>query len=213
MKKSFILLVVIIVIASCQGNKITYAKIETPFGDMKVELYNETPIHKDNFIKLAKEGYFDSLLFHRVIPNFMIQGGDPDSRNAEPGSPLGMGGPGYTIDAEIGQPHFKGALAGARRPDSVNPQKESSGSQFYIIHGNTVDDAFLNNMENQKGIQYNDAQREIYKTKGGYPPLDMEYTVFGMVVEGLDVVDKIATVQTNPSDRPMQDIWMKVSIL
>ena len=213
MKKLFILSLIMMVFTACQQNKVTYVKIETPYGDMKVELYNETPLHKNNFVKLTKQGFYDSLLFHRIIPNFMIQGGDPASRNAQPGALLGMGGPDYVIDAEIGQPHFKGALAAARKPDGINPQKKSNGSQFYIIHGSTnLDDTYLNNIERQKGIKYNPTQREIYKSKGGYPGLDMEYTVFGMVVEGLEVIDKIASVQTNPSDRPFEDVWMKISI-
>lgn len=206
--------IVVLVLISCNTQeKITYALIETEFGNMKVELYNEAPLHRDNFIKLANEGFYDDLLFHRVIKGFMIQGGDPDSRDAQPGAPLGMGGPGFTIPAEIGQPHFKGTLAGARKPDGVNPKKESNGSQFYIVHGNQITDDFLDIMQNQKKIIYNEQQRAIYKTDGGYPPLDMEYTVFGRVVEGLEVIDKIAAIQTNPSDRPMTDIKMKVKIL
>ena len=213
MKKVYYLLFLAILGACSKGEKVTYAMIETSLGNMKVELYNETPKHRDNFIKMANEEYYDSLLFHRIIPNFMIQGGDPDSRNAAPGQMLGMGGPNHNVDAEFGQPHFKGALSAARQPDGVNPQKKSSGSQFFIVHGNTVDDNFLSSIERQKGIQYNSSQREIYKTKGGYPSLDMEYSVFGMVVEGLDVIDKIAAVQTDPNNRPFQDIYMKVKIL
>lgn len=206
--------IAVLILISCNTQeKITYALIETEFGNMKVELYNEAPLHRDNFIKLANEGFYDDLLFHRVIKGFMIQGGDPDSRDAQPGAPLGMGGPGFTIPAEIGQPHFKGTLAGARKPDGVNPKKESNGSQFYIVHGNQITDDFLDIMQNQKRITYNEQQRAIYKTDGGYPPLDMEYTVFGRVVEGLEVIDKIAVAQTNPSDRPMTDIKMKVKIL
>ncbi len=206
-------LVVLLYFGCATEEDVTYVQIETSMGTMKAELYNETPKHRDNFIKLVEDGYYDDLLFHRVIPNFMIQGGDPDSRGASPGSQLGMGSPGYTIDAEIGQPHFKGALAGARQPDSVNPQKKSNGSQFYIVQGSVSDDNFLNNMESQKGIKYNEAQREIYKTKGGYAPLDMDYTVFGMVVEGLEVIDKIAAVRTDPSNRPFEDVKMKLTIV
>jgi peptidyl-prolyl cis-trans isomerase B (cyclophilin B) len=206
--------IAVLILISCNTQeKITYALIETEFGNMKVELYNEAPLHRDNFIKLANEGFYDDLLFHRVIKGFMIQGGDPDSRDAQPGAPLGMGGPGFTIPAEIGQPHFKGTLAGARKPDGVNPKKESNGSQFYIVHGNQITDDFLDIMQNQKKITYNEQQRAIYKTDGGYPPLDMEYTVFGRVVEGLEVIDKIAAAQTNPSDRPLEDIKMKVKII
>lgn len=212
--KKLLYLVIVIVVFSCQSkDKITHAVIETDLGTMKLELYNETPIHRDNFVKLAKEGYYDDLLFHRIINKFMIQGGDPESRGAESGQTLGMGSPGYNLKAEIGQPHFKGALAAARSPDGVNPQKESNGSQFYIVHGNNITDEFLDLMQTQKRITYNETQRTIYKTEGGYPPLDMEYTVFGRVVEGMDVIDKIAAVDTDPADRPLQDIKMKVTIV
>jgi len=181
--------------------------IETDYGDMTVELYDSTPKHRDNFIKLVKEGYYDGLLFHRVINKFMIQGGDPESRNAGPDKSLGMGGPGYKIDAEIGAPHIKGALAAAR---NTNPNKMSSGSQFYIVHGFPQSDSQLDNFEKQKGITYNETQRELYKERGGYPGLDMDYTVFGEVVKGLDVIDKIAAVQTKPGDRPVEDVKMNI---
>jgi peptidyl-prolyl cis-trans isomerase B (cyclophilin B) len=146
---------------------------------MKIKLYNETPLHRDNFIKLVNEKYYDGLLFHRVIKDFMIQCGDPNSRNAPAGQQLGMGGPGYTIPAEI-LPQFKhkkGAVAAARMGDQVNPKKESSGSQFYIVHNNN-----------------------------GTPHLDGAYTVFGEVIEGMDVIDKIATVNTGAADRPIEDV-------
>ncbi len=198
---------------SCNSNGVTYAQIETEFGNMKIELYNSTPIHKENFIKLAKEGFYDDLLFHRIIKGFMVQGGDPDSRNAKPGQRLGVGGPGYTLEAEIGAPHFKGTLAAARQGDHANPEKRSSGSQFYIIHGEKQTDQMLASAENRKRIKYNDAQRKRYKEQGGYPSLDMDYTVFGEVVSGLDVVDKIAAVQKDGSDRPLKDVKMKVTIL
>ena len=191
----------------------TYALIETDYGTMKVMLYNTTPKHRDNFIKLAKEGFYDSLLFHRVIKGFMIQGGDPESRHASPSQPLGMGGPGYTLDPEIGAPHLRGALAAARQPDAVNPQKRSSGSQFYIVQGRTFTDAELDRIESQNGIKYSPEQRKFYKEIGGAPFLDGNYTVFGEVVEGLEVVDKIANTPTGPSDRPLQDIRMKITIL
>lgn len=195
---------------SCNQDKHTYALIETTYGNMKVMLYNTTPKHRDNFIKLTKEGFYDELLFHRVINNFMIQGGDPDSKNAAPGTPLGMGGPGYQIDAEIGAPHLKGALAAAR---DMNPQKKSSGSQFYIVQGQRVDDAVLTGIEQQKGMRYNPEQRKLYAEIGGTPFLDNDYTVFGEVVEGLDVLDKIAAVPTDPGNRPLQDVKMKVKII
>ncbi len=195
--------------SACNKDSNTYAVIETDFGTMKVLLYNSTPKHRDNFIKLAEEGYFDDLLFHRVIPNFMIQGGDPDSKNAQPGQILGMGGPGYLIDPEIGAPHKRGALAAAQAP---NPDKKSSGSQFYIVHGQTWDDQVLNNIERQNNITFSPEDRQMYKEIGGSPFLDGNYTVFGEIVEGMDVVDKIAAQNTGPNDRPVQDIRMKVRL-
>ena len=206
----FILLSLFIISACNSGNGKTYAEIETEFGTMKVELYNSTPGHKENFIKLAKEGFYDGLLFHRVIDGFMVQGGDPNSKDAPTGQRLGSGGPGYTIPAEIGAPHFKGTLAAAR---TGNPEKRSSGSQFYLTQGRPLTDAQIANFEKQKGIQYTEAQKEKYRTLGGVPSLDMEYTVYGEVVEGLDVIDKIATVAKDGSDRPLQDVKMKVRIL
>ncbi len=199
-------------LVACMGDDNTYAMIETDYGNMKVLLYNETPKHKENFIKLANEGFFDDLLFHRVINGFMLQGGDPESRNAPAGKMLGGGGPGYLIDAEIGSPHFKGALAAARTGQG-NPEKKSSGSQFYVVQGSVQTDAQLDNMERFKKIKYTPAQRALYKEIGGRPDLDQEYTVFGEVVEGLDVIDKIAVVPTAPGDRPTQDVKMKVRIL
>jgi peptidyl-prolyl cis-trans isomerase B (cyclophilin B) len=187
--------------------------IETTVGNIKVKLYDSTPEHKKNFLKLAKEGYLDSTLFHRVIPGFMIQGGDPDSKHAQPGQPLGMGGPGYTIPAEIGAKHFRGALSAARQPDQVNPEKRSSGSQFYIVQNGPIPQQQLDMMIQQKGLQYTPEERDYYLKVGGYPPLDGDYTVFGQVTEGLDVVDKIANAQRDPRDRPVQDIRMTVKVL
>ncbi len=188
----------------------TYAMIETEFGNMKVKLYNDTPLHRDNFIKLAKEDFYKDLLFHRVISGFMVQGGDPDSRTASPDQSLGGGGPGYQIPAEIGHPHIKGAIAAAR---TQNPEKKSSGCQFYIVHGKPSSDREIESMERQKKIKYNDAQKELYKTLGGAIFLDNEYTVFGEVVEGLDIIDKLAAVPTKPGDRPVKDVKMNVKIL
>ncbi len=211
MKKYLLLFFVAVLLApACHSDRPTYAMIETEFGNMKVMLYNSTPKHRDNFIKLAKQGYYDDLLFHRVIRGFMIQGGDPDSRNAAPGAMLGMGGPGYEIDPEIGAPHFKGALAAAR---DQNPMKRSSGSQFYIVQGQPIDDATLTGLEAQKGIKYSPQQRQLYKEIGGAPFLDGDYTVFGEVVEGLEVIDQIAAVPTGPADRPQQDVKMKIRII
>ncbi|MDR0972065.1 MAG: peptidylprolyl isomerase [Bacteroidales bacterium] len=189
--------------------------IKTDYGDMKVVLYNETPQHRDNFIKLAKEGFFDGTLFHRVIDGFMIQGGDPDSKTAKKGQQLGQGGPSYTIPAEFNNSliHKKGALAAARMADQVNPQKASSGSQFYISQGKVYSNEELNNLENRMGVRFNDIQRKAYTTEGGVPFLDYQYTVFGQVIEGLDVIDKIAKVKKDRADRPLEDIKMSVSII
>ena len=159
--------------------KETVVLLKTTMGDMKLKLYNETPLHRDNFIKLVNEKFYDGVLFHRVIKDFMIQTGDPDSKNAPAEKRLGMGGPGYTIPAEILSQfkHKKGALAAARMGDQMNPKKESSGSQFYIVHN-----------------------------ANGTPHLDGAYTVFGEVIEGMEVIDKIATVKTAPGDRPLEDV-------
>lgn len=189
--------------------------IETSLGNMEVLLYDSTPKHRDNFIKLAEEGFYDSLLFHRVIQGFMIQGGDPESKGADANARLGAGGPGYQIDAEFSKDnlHFKGALSAARMGDQVNPQKKSSGSQFYIVQGTPVTPDMLERIEMQKGIRYSPEQRKTYQTEGGTPFLDMDYTVFGRVTKGLDVIDKIAAVRTLPGDRPVEDVWMKISVV
>lgn len=189
--------------------------ISTDLGEMKAVLYNETPLHKENFIKLAKEGYFDGCLFHRVIDGFMIQGGDPDSKTAKPGQMLGQGGPGYTIPAEFKQEliHKKGALAAARMADQVNPQKASSGSQFYIAQGKSYTENELNMLSSRMGKAFNKQQIEAYTTVGGVPFLDYEYTVFGEIVEGLEVIDKIAAVEKDRRDRPVQDIKMTIKVV
>lgn len=195
--------------------KDTYVKIETSMGNIVVKLYNETPLHRDNFIKLVKEGTYDGLLFHRVIRNFMIQGGDPNSRNAKPGQMLGDGTLGYTIPAEFvpGLFHKKGALAAARQGDQVNPRKESSSCQFYIVQGEkwTVDR--LKMIEQRMGKRFTPEQMEVYANVGGTPFLDGDYTVFGEVVEGLEVIDKIASVQCGAQDRPVNDVTMKMTII
>lgn len=190
-------------------------EIETEFGTMTAELFNATPKHRDNFIKLAEEGYYDNLLFHRVINGFMIQGGDPQSRNAPAGQQLGMGGPNYQVPAEFVDSlvHVKGALAAARTPDAVNPEKKSSGSQFYIVHGGPVTEQMLTQVETMKRFHYTPEQRKEYFESGGYPPLDRDYTVFGRVIKGLDVLDKIAAVKTAPGDRPLQDVKMKMLVI
>ena len=195
--------------------KTTMVIISTDLGEMKAVLYNETPLHKENFIKLAKEGYFDGCLFHRVIDGFMIQGGDPDSKTAKPGQMLGQGGPGYTIPAEFKQEliHKKGALAAARMADQVNPQKASSGSQFYIAQGKSYTENELNMLSSRMGKAFNKQQMEAYTTVGGVPFLDYEYTVFGEVVEGLEVIDKIVAVEKDRRDRPVQDIKMTIKVV
>jgi len=190
-------------------------QLETDFGNMILELYDNTPGHRDNFTKLVNEGFYDGLLFHRVMENFMIQGGDPNSRDVGDNVRLGSGGPGYQIDDEILEEniHVKGALAAARQPDNVNPKKKSSGSQFYIVHGNTITDASLDQTEYRNGIEYTPEQRTLYKEKGGTQFLDMNYTVFGMVIEGLDVIDKIAATKTRPGDRPVKNVTMKLTVI
>ncbi len=191
----------------------TMVLIETDLGNIKAKLYDSTPQHRDNFIKLAKEGFYDGTLFHRVMPGFMVQGGDPDSKGAQPGQRLGMGGPGYTIPAEIGAKHFRGALSAARQGDQVNPEKRSSGSQFYIVQNGPMTPQVFQQMTAANGIQYTQEEKDYYLNYGGYPALDGGYTVFGMVTEGLDVVDKIAAAQRDRADRPVQDIKMKVSVI
>lgn len=190
--------------------------METSMGSMTIRLYDETPKHRDNFIKLAESGFYDGLLFHRVIEGFMVQGGDPDSKNAGPGKRLGSGGPGYTVPAEFTEKyaHVKGALSAARQGDQVNPKKKSSGSQFYIVQGQKADANILSNMEARKGITYSDEIKETYLNQGGTPFLDQEYTVFGIVEKGLDIIDKIAATETGQSDRPKKDVKiLKVRVI
>lgn len=258
----------LLLLSQCSGNKNdTVITIKTNYGNMVAILYDETPKHKENFIKLAKEGYYNDLLFHRIIQGFMIQGGDPDSKNATSGQPLGMGGPGYTVEAEINPKFFheKGSLSAARLGDQQNPGKASSGSQFYIVQGTIVrqtdadglriDQAKLSSSF-QKIIQDPNNQplidslnqlymtgdmqayqrkiyslvpriekmtgQKIYKevspeklkaytTVGGAPHLDGEYTVFGKIISGLDVIDKIAAVPTE-QERPVEDVSMTVTV-
>lgn len=238
-------------------------KIQTMLGDIVVRLYDETPIHRDNFIKLVKEGYYDGTLFHRVIKGFMIQGGDPDSKGAPAGKMLGVGGPSYTLEAEIKDDlfHKRGALAAARQGDEVNPERRSSGSQFYIVWGQVYNESQLhqfskqlrmqkvksafNNLvaehrdeimqmrrdRNRDGLQalqeqliaeaenkvgktgLTDEQLKLYSTLGGTPHLDGQYTVFGEVEEGLDVVEMIQSSATGRGDRPVDDIEMKLVLI
>lgn len=238
-------------------------KIETKLGDIVVRLYDETPIHRDNFIKLAREGYYDGTLFHRVIKNFMIQGGDPDSKGAPAGKMLGVGGPDYTLEAEIKDDlfHKRGALAAARQGDEVNPERRSSGSQFYIVWGQVYNEGQLKQLSKQlkmqqiqqafnalaashrteimqmrrnrdqaglqalqdkliaeaeaqvKGDGLTSEQQKIYSTIGGTPHLDGQYTVFGEVEDGLDVVEMIQNTATARGDRPVDDIEMRITVV
>jgi cyclophilin family peptidyl-prolyl cis-trans isomerase len=190
-------------------------ELETEFGTMTILLYDDTPLHRDNFIKLVEEGFYEGLLFHRVMNGFMIQGGDPQSKNAPIKQQLGTGGPGYNVPAEFNDTliHIKGALCAARQPDQVNPKKESSGSQFYIVQGRGYDDNMLNQTEAKGGYKYTSEQRTKYKELGGTAFLDREYTVFGQVIKGLEVIDKIAAVKTMPNNRPEQDVKMKMRIV
>jgi len=198
-----------------QNAKEPMVEITTEMGVIKIKLYNETSKHRDNFIKLVEQKFFDGTLFHRVIQNFMIQGGDPDSKNARPGQQLGMGGPGYTIPAEFNPKfiHKKGALSAARMGDDVNPKKESSGSQFYIVQGNRYAASDMDGMTARTGFAYTPEQKNSYATVGGTPHLDGNYTVFGEVVEGLEVIDKIAASKTAPGDRPLQDVKMTMKAI
>ena len=190
-------------------------EIQTDYGNMLVELYEDTPLHRDNFLKLAEEGFYDDLLFHRVINGFMIQGGDPQSRGAASNVSLGTGGPGYQIDAEFtdSHAHIKGALAAARMGDNVNPEKKSSGSQFYIVHGRSVSEADLKNSEYRLEIDYPEEVERKYLEFGGTPFLDQNYTVFGQIIEGLEVIDAIAAVETNRADRPIENVKMKIRVI
>ena len=190
-------------------------KIETSMGNMVLMLYDETPGHRDNMIKLIEEGFYRGQLFHRVMKDFMIQGGDPHSVGAERGQRLGVGGPGYTIPAEFDERlfHKKGALAAARRGDNVNPEKASSGSQFYIVQGRVFTPEMLKSLEERRSSPFPPEAIEAYTTLGGTPHLDGAYTVFGELVEGFDVLDRIATLQTDSNNRPVEDVVYTISIL
>ena len=189
--------------------------MKTTMGDVELVLYDQTPAHRDNFVALVEQNYFDSLLFHRVIEGFMIQGGDPDSRHAQPGQFLGEGGPDYTVEAEILAPeifHKRGVLAAAREGNDVNPERRSSASQFYIVWGvvhtpeSLAKQSERMEMRTGKPLKFTDEQYKTYTTIGGTPHLDGEYTVFGEVVSGLEVVEAIQTVATDANDRPLEDV-------
>ncbi len=181
--------------------------MKTSMGDITLKLYNETPKHRDNFIALVKRNFFDSLLFHRVINNFMIQGGDPNSKNAQPGAMLGDGDVGYTVPAEFNPKliHKKGALAAARND---NPEKASSGCQFYIVQGKKTDSTMLRKLEQRSGWQYTQEQINIYQTQGGTPFLDNGYTVYGETVSGIEIVDKIAAETGDGNNRPNNNVYI-----
>jgi len=207
-------------IAVLTVNRERLVEISTPYGKMIARLYDSTPGHRDNFVKLVQEKFYDSLLFHRVISGFMIQGGDPTSKNAPDSVQLGSGAaPGPTIPAEFKSNiiHKKGVLAAAR---DNNPEKASSNCQFYIVQGKTFDTAQMRQVFEQRvkptlanGFTYTAAQKEIYRRLGGTPHLDQNYTVFGEVISGLDVIDRIAAVPTRPGDRPVNNVWMTIRLL
>ncbi len=207
-----LLLVTFSVFAKAPKNQ--YVRIKTAFGECIIRLYNETPKHRDNFIKLTKAGFYNGTLFHRVIQNFMIQGGDPTSKKAMPKEALGEGDVGYKIDAEIRDSlfHKKGVIAAAR---DNNPKKASSGCQFYLVEGKRFTDGALDTLEKTrlKGRKIPLSEREYYKSVGGVPHLDQNYTVFGEIIFGLDMVDRIAAVKKDEKDRPLQDVPMMVSLL
>lgn len=261
MNKLIGLLLILMFVASCKKETEPIVKISTEYGDIKVRLYDKTPKHRDNFLKLVGEKFYDGLLFHRVINHFMIQGGDPTSRNAAPDVMLGEGDVGYQLDAEFVPEYFhkKGVLAAAREGDNANPERKSSGAQFYIVQGQVYTperlESVVKSVNERRKVslyekmkdQYKDdfarlqeandmralndlsekltrecdslfvneelvlteLQKEAYTTVGGTPHLDGQYTVFGEVIEGLDVLDKIAAVKTNDFDRPVKDVVIK----
>lgn len=208
-RKLWIIAVVAFCIFHVNGWSQTYKVImDTDKGTIVLSLYDETPKHRDNFVKLAKEGFYDGLLFHRVIKDFMIQGGDPESKNAPADKMLGAGGLNYRVDAEFNKKyiHKKGALAAAR---DNNPQKASSSCQFYIVTGKKFNEQDLDNMAKRTGAEYTPEQKKIYADIGGAPHLDNNYTVYGEVIKGLEVVDAIQEVPTNKQDRPIEDVRIK----
>ena len=201
--------------ANAGDDKRTKIQITTTKGDIVIELYNETPVHRDNFIKLVNEKIYDGTLFHRCIRAFMIQGGDPDSRKAEPGQALGMGDLGYTLPAEFLPEliHTRGALAAARQGDNVNPEKRSSSCQFYIVQGQIIPKERMEMMNANRYPPYTPEQIELYTTIGGTPHLDAGYTVFGQVISGLDVVEAISLMPVDQRNRPLEDVRMTMKII
>jgi cyclophilin family peptidyl-prolyl cis-trans isomerase len=214
---SFLISLFVISTAFAGGPKNQYVRVKTSYGECIIRLYNETPKHRDNFIKLVKKGFYNGTLFHRVIQNFMIQGGDPDSKDtlkAKPGTELGNGDVGYTVPAEFRDSlfHKRGVLAAAR---DDNPAKASSGCQFYIVEGKRFTATKLDTLEKTrlKGHKIPDWQRDYYESVGGAPHLDQNYTVYGEVVIGIDMVDRIAAVKTDKNDRPLQNVSMTMELL
>lgn len=214
MRKLLIILGVLTFTLGARAQK-REVKIFTPYGKMVVALSDETPKYRDNFVKLVKKRFYDGLLFHRVIRDFMIQGGDPDSRHAKAGAPLGSGDVGYTIPADFVPAlyHQKGALAAARQGDGVNPEKASSGCQFYLVEGRKYTDAELSRVQRRTGHRFTDQQRKVYETVGGTPFLDGSYTVFGQVIQGLNILDSIARVPVDGRSRPKTDVPMKIRLV
>ena len=206
MKKICLIICILLGMAAQAQEKETLVLIKTTKGDITVKLYNDTPLHRDNFIKLINEGWYNNSPFHRVINNFMIQGGHNEDGSVDPG---------YTIPAEFRANHFhkKGVLAAARQGDYVNPKKESSGCQFYIVQGQVLSEAQVQMYQQRLGKTFTQEQIEAYTTVGGTPHLDGEYTVFGEVVEGMDVIDKIAGVKTGYQDVPVEPVTMTIEIL
>ena len=226
MKKNSFLLVVLLLLFVCvlpsQGKKKekrAVVRIETSCGNIRVALSDDTPLHSKNFLKLAAKGFYDGTLFHRCIKDFMIQGGDPDSRHAAKGQLLGEGDVGYTIPAEFCLPylyHWRGALAAARESDDVNPEQNSSGCQFYIVYGKKQSPADIKKVRaalEEKGVELTSQMIDDYVMCGGTPHLDGQYTVFGEVIEGLDVVCQILSLPTDANDRPLQDVVIKKMVI
>lgn len=218
MKKIYLLSVMLFLsfsILSAKGEKNYVVNIMTNRGEITLLLYNKTPLHRDNFVKLCKAGTYDNVLFHRVIKEFMIQAGDPESKRQEPGKLYGEGDLGYTIPAEISSEifHKKGVLAAAREGDRVNPERKSSACQFYIVVGKRFTDQELDKVEQRiakatgvKDYKISPEKREVYRTSGGTPHLDMQYTVFGEVLKGMDIAEGISITETDQNDRPLKDI-------
>lgn len=215
MKQKILLLLMLTCTLPLAAQERAEVLLETTEGDIRIALYNETPLHRDNFLKLVKMHVYDSLLFHRVIKDFMIQGGDLNSKHAQPGQLLGTGDLDYTIESEFRLPqifHRRGVVAAAREPDEVNPDMRSSACQFYIVWGRTMDDARIQRVQQRLDtlthgrVQLTSEMIDVYKTTGGTPHLDGQYTVFGEVLQGLDIVDKIQQVATDKNNRPLTDV-------